>query len=56
MISAGGTFHTFQSIKTSSGTNQPPTQWVPKAISPGVEQPRHEAHCSPPFSAEVKNV
>jgi hypothetical protein len=56
MISAGGSFYTFHSTKTSSGTNQPPTQSVLKAVSLGVEQPRHEAHCLPPFSAEVKNV
>jgi hypothetical protein len=33
---------------------QPPIQWVPGALPPGVQQPGHEAH-SHPSNAEVKN-
>jgi hypothetical protein len=36
------------------GPIQPPIQWVPGALSLGVEQPRREANHSPPSSAEVK--
>jgi hypothetical protein len=35
---------------------QPPIQWVPGAISPGVKRQGREADHSPPSSAEVKNV
>jgi hypothetical protein len=34
---------------------QPPIQWVPGALSPGVKQPWREADHSPLFSVEVKN-
>jgi hypothetical protein len=33
---------------------QPPTQWVPGALSPGVKQPGREAGHSPMSGAEVK--
>jgi hypothetical protein len=36
------------------GTTQPPIQWVPWALSPGVKRQGHEADPSPPSSAEVK--
>ena len=32
---------------------QPPIQWVPGALSPGVKQSEHEADLSTPSSAEV---
>jgi hypothetical protein len=35
---------------------QPPIQWVPGALSPGVKRPWLEADHSPPVSAEVKKV
>jgi hypothetical protein len=38
------------------GPNQPPIQWVPGAISPGVKRPWREDDYSPPISAEVKNT
>jgi hypothetical protein len=38
------------------GPTQPPIQWVPGALSPGVKWPGHEADYSPPSSAEVKNA
>jgi hypothetical protein len=36
------------------GPTQPPTQWVPEALSLGVKRPGHESNHSPPSSAEVK--
>jgi hypothetical protein len=36
------------------GPTQPPIHWVSGALSPGVKQLRHEADCSPPSSAKVK--
>jgi hypothetical protein len=36
------------------GPTQPPTQWVPGALSLGVKLPEREADHSPPSSAEVK--
>jgi hypothetical protein len=35
---------------------QPPIQWVPAVLSPGVKRPRREADHSPATSAEVKNA
>jgi hypothetical protein len=37
------------------GPTQPPIQWEPRALSPGVKWQEHEAYHSPPFSGEVKN-
>jgi hypothetical protein len=37
------------------GFSQPPIQWLPWALSPGVKRPGREADDSPPTSAEVKN-
>jgi hypothetical protein len=34
---------------------QPPIQWTPESLSPGVKRLGHEADHSPSFSAEVKN-
>jgi hypothetical protein len=38
------------------GSTQPPIQWIPGAISPGVKLPGREADHSPPASAEVKKM
>jgi hypothetical protein len=38
------------------GPTQPPIQWVPVALSPGVSRPRSEADHSPPSNAAVKNT
>jgi hypothetical protein len=38
------------------GSTQPPIQWVPGALSPGVKRPGREADQSPPASAEVKKM
>jgi hypothetical protein len=37
-------------------STQPPVQWVPGALSPGVRQPVCKADHLPVFSAELKNV
>jgi len=36
------------------GPIQPPIQWVPAVLSPGVKRLRHDANHSPPSSAEIK--
>jgi hypothetical protein len=38
------------------GPTQPPIQWVPGTLSPGVKRPRREANNSPPTSNEVKKT
>jgi hypothetical protein len=40
--------------RTALGPTQPPTQWVPGALSLGVKRPGREAHHSPPSRAEVQ--
>jgi hypothetical protein len=40
--------------KTALKPIQPPIQWVPEALSPGVKRPGREADHSPTSSAEVK--
>jgi len=42
--------------RPSPGPTQPPFQWSPGALTPGINQPGHEGDHSPPSSAEVKNV
>jgi hypothetical protein len=37
-------------------STQPPIQWVPEALSPGVKRPGREADHSPPASAEFKKM
>jgi hypothetical protein len=41
---------------TALGPNQPPTQWVPEALSLGVKQSGREADHSPLSSTEVKDA
>jgi hypothetical protein len=38
------------------GPTQPPIQWLPGTLSPGVKQPKREADRSPPTSTEVKKM
>jgi hypothetical protein len=38
------------------GLVQPPIQWVPGTITPGLRRPRREADHSPPTSGEVKKT
>jgi len=35
---------------------QPPIQWIPEALFPGIKWREHEADHSPPSSAEVKHM
>jgi hypothetical protein len=37
------------------GPTQPPIQWVPGNLTPGLKRPGSEAHHSPPTNAEVRN-
>jgi hypothetical protein len=41
--------------RTALGLTQPPSQWVPGAISPRLKRPGREADHSPPPSASVNN-
>jgi hypothetical protein len=43
----------FTSSRSDLGSTQPPIQWVPGALSPGVKQPDREADHSRPPSPEV---
>jgi hypothetical protein len=42
--------------KPALESTQPPIQWVPEALSPGVKRPGREADHSLPSNAEVKNA
>jgi hypothetical protein len=42
--------------RTALGPTQPPIQWVPRAISPGVNRPERVADHSSPSSAKFKNA
>jgi hypothetical protein len=42
------------SSRPALGSTQPPIQWVPGALFPGVKRPGREADHSPPASAEAK--
>jgi hypothetical protein len=44
------------SSRPALGSTQPPIQWVPGALSPGVKRPGREADHSLPTSAEVKKM
>jgi hypothetical protein len=44
------------SSRPALGPTQPPIQWVPGALSPGVKRPGREADHPPPTSAEVKKI
>jgi hypothetical protein len=43
-------------LVASSGTTQPPIEWVPDSLSPGIKRPGSEADHSPPTGAEVKKI
>jgi hypothetical protein len=49
-------FHFSKSSRPSLGSTQPPIQWVPGAISPGLKRQGREADHSSPTSAEVKKM
>jgi hypothetical protein len=44
------------SSRLALGPTQPPIQWVPGVLSPGVKRQGREADHSPPTSAEVKKI
>jgi hypothetical protein len=44
------------SSRPALGSTQPPIQWLPGALSQGVQQPGCEADHSPPTSVEVKKI
>jgi hypothetical protein len=44
------------SSRPTLGSTQPPVQWVPGALSPGVNRPGREADHSPPAIAEVMKM
>jgi hypothetical protein len=52
----GKNFHFSMSSRLALGPTQPPIQWVPGALSPGVKRPGREADHLPPTSAEVKKT
>jgi hypothetical protein len=56
-IPAGAKIFPVASVSTPAlGPTQPPVQWVPGILSPGVKaRPRRDADLSPPSSAEVEN-
>jgi hypothetical protein len=49
-------FPSSTSSRPALGSTQPPIQWVPEALSPGVKRPVREADHSLPISAEVKKI
>jgi hypothetical protein len=53
--SAEGRYFFFTASRSDLGPTQPPIQWVPGDLSPGVKKPKLEADHSPPSSAKVKN-
>jgi hypothetical protein len=44
------------SSRPALGPTQPPIQWVPRTLTPGVKRPGREADHSFPASAEVKKM
>jgi hypothetical protein len=45
-----------KSSRPALRSTQPPIQWVPGALSPGIMRPEREVDHSPPTSAEVKKM
>jgi hypothetical protein len=46
----------FTASRLAMGPTQPPIQWVPETLSPGVNRHGREADHSPPTSSEVKKI
>jgi hypothetical protein len=44
------------SSRPALGSTQPPIQWVPGTLSPGLKRPGREADHSPRASAEIKKI
>jgi hypothetical protein len=49
-------FSSPNSSRPALRSTQPPIQWVPGALSPGVKRPGREVDRSPPTSTEVKKM
>jgi hypothetical protein len=45
----------FIASRPDLGPSRPPVEWVPRALSPGVNLPGRESDHSPPSSATIKN-
>jgi hypothetical protein len=54
-ISGRGKIISSTTSKPALGPTQPPTQWAPRALSPGMKRTEGEHIHSRPSSAEVKN-
>jgi hypothetical protein len=52
----GRDINVIHGVSSGSGSTQPPTQWVPEAVSLKAKRQEREAEHSRPCSAEVKNV
>jgi hypothetical protein len=55
-VTVGQDFFFSTSCRPALGSTEPPIQWVPGALSPGVKWPGHEADNSPPTTAEIKET
>jgi hypothetical protein len=55
-LGGGNNFHFTMLSRPVLGPTQPPIQWVPLALSPGVKRPGPDADHSPSTGAEVKNT
>jgi hypothetical protein len=53
---AAGIFPFAAMSRLALGPTQPPIQWIPKALFPGIKRPDRQADHSPPSSVEVKNA
>jgi hypothetical protein len=51
----GKDFSLIHSVQPALGLTQPPIQWAPRILSPGVKWPGRVVDHSPPPSAGVKN-
>jgi hypothetical protein len=49
-------FHVSISSRPALGLAQPPIQWVPEHVSPGIKRQKREGDHSPPTSAEVEKI
>jgi hypothetical protein len=54
-LAGAGIFFLSTVSRLLQGPTQPPVQWVPWKISPGVKQPLDEAVHSPASNSEIKS-
>jgi len=55
-VGTGNFFLFATAFRLALGPTQPPVQWVPRALSPGVKRPEREGDPSFLSSTEVKKV